>query len=434
MNKSIVGIVLFSVVLCGGELTSRSLVKESNTGFDLLKEKGVSEKITSVEKLIEMSVGYHPALKSSKASVQGAQAQVDSALWGYFPTPSVDFSQSRTNRSITFRLDQPLWTGGRISGNYDLAVSRKNESLFGFSENEYALIDNVLSTLQSYLQAQGSVFVLTQGRKELVAFKELLARRVDAGVSSLGDQELVLSRLAQMEADLSSAKIKKTTALSQMKVLVGAPIECVIALDETKIPSVALPFEEMVEALLRTHPTVKKYQAQIESARAEKEIAKSVLWPTLTARAEHQNGSVYTDTASNVNNVGYLVLQMQPGAGFSSYSNIQSAEAKVMQAQFQFDAKKHDLVTNVLRIYNENYSANSRLKAVQESIDAAQNVLDSNMRLFVAGKKQWLDVVNSSRELTQVKGALSDLEVSRFITAYQLVLQQGLMKYSEAAH
>jgi adhesin transport system outer membrane protein len=70
---------------------------------------------------------------------------------------------------------------------------------------------------------------------------------------------------------------------------------------------------------------------------------------------------------------------------------------------------------------------------MSETIHSAQAVFDSYTRLFIAGKRQWLDLVNSSRELTQYKTSLADLESSLQASAYQLALKRGQIPLSTGA-
>jgi adhesin transport system outer membrane protein len=84
-----------------------------------------------------------------------------------------------------------------------------------------------------------------------------------------------------------------------------------------------------------------------------------------------------------------------------------------------------ELIDGLLSDYNSYEMANSRISIVKESIVSAQNVLESYTRLFLAGKRQWLDLVNTSRELTQYKIELSNLQTTKSILAYKLALKNG---------
>ena len=84
-----------------------------------------------------------------------------------------------------------------------------------------------------------------------------------------------------------------------------------------------------------------------------------------------------------------------------------------------------ELIDSLLSDYNSYEMANSRISIVKESIVSAQNVLESYTRLFLVGKRQWLDLVNTSRELTQYKIELSNLQTTKSILAYKLALKNG---------
>lgn len=77
----------------------------------------------------------------------------------------------------------------------------------------------------------------------------------------------------------------------------------------------------------------------------------------------------------------------------------------------------------------DNYHASmDRIDGMNKTIEASQNVLDSYTRLFVAGKRQWLDLVNSSREVTQNKISLADIKATLVTSAYRLALKNGEIK------
>lgn len=162
----------------------------------------------STEKLIDSVLKTHPSVQASRQLILGSNAQVEGAKWNYYPTPSVDVSMASGRRNTTVRLDQPLWTGGKLDAAYNLALSRKNESETILSESSYQLADTLLSLLRSYLQATGNLQALEEGKNDLQSFEAMLERRIDAGVSALSDRELIRSRLAQIDADIASARAR----------------------------------------------------------------------------------------------------------------------------------------------------------------------------------------------------------------------------------
>lgn len=383
--------------------------------------------VRGIDELIAASVRSYPGIQVSRQMMAGADAQVEGAKWGYFPTPSVDISQSSGRTGTTLRLDQPLWTGGKIDATVDIALSKKTESEHALDESSYLLIENLLRTLQGYLQADGNLHALAEGKKHLMVLNEMLERRIDAGVSSMADRELLKSRIAQIDADISAAQMKRSMAHSQLELLSGEKIGCAIALENRVVSEQKVPMDQMLQEMFATHPSLKKLLAQITTAEAEKEKSKAVVWPNLSLRAEHLRGSVYSDDGTS-DSLVYLALQMSPGAGLSAMSAIQGAEAKVLQAKYEKLTKEQELSNALIRDYNDYRAALERIGGMEQTIRASQNVLESYTRLFVAGKRQWLDLVNSSRELTQNRVALADMQATLVTSAYLLSLKRGAMK------
>lgn len=383
--------------------------------------------VSSVEALMNASFKTYPSIQSSRYIIQGADAQVEGAKWNYFPTPSVDVSQGSGRTGTTMRLDQPLWTGGKLDATVDIAQSRKNESLYALDESAYVLMENLLRVLQNYVQADGSIYALEDGKQQLEVFDQMLSRRIEAGVSSLADSELIKSRLSQISADLTVARSKRNTARSQLELLIGGKLECDIEFGNNKIIRQTTLIDQMMDKMIQTHPSLKKLTEQIKTAEAEKEKAKAIVWPNVSLRAEHLRGSMYSDQ-SVTDNVVYVAVSMSPGAGLSALSSIQSAESKILQVQSDKLTKERELSDSLMQDYDNYHASMDRIDGMNKTIEASQNVLDSYTRLFVAGKRQWLDLVNSSREVTQNKISLADIKATLVTSAYRLALKTGEIK------
>lgn len=402
-------------------IVSTAYGAESSSLKSQISEQTCKIKINA---LIDSALRTHPSIQASQHLIQSSNAQVEGAKWNYFPSPSIDVSMASGRRGTTLRLDQPLWTGGKLDAAYDLALSRKDESEITLEENGYTLADTLLTLVQNHLKSQENLQALEEGKAQLEEFEQMLQRRIDAGVSSIADRELIRSRLAQISADIATTLSRRNTARAQIELLSGKPLECGIEYTDTAILNRNGSINSMRTQMIDSHPSVKKLTALIRTAQAEKERTLSAPWPNVSLRAEHQSGSVYTDQSST-NNLLYVAVSMSPGAGLSAISAIQSAQSKVLQAEYDKRAKEQDLTDALIRDFDEYHAARERINGMEQTIEASRNVLDSYTRLFIAGKRQWLDLVNASRELTQNSVALADLKASLIISAYRLALKCG---------
>ena len=386
----------------------------------------------NIDELINFTINSHPSIKASKQALIASKAGVKSAMWNYFPTPKISAQQTKDNvNGVTISLEQPLWTGGKLSSAMDMAKANRTDSEAALEENAYNLVESLLNALRTHITAQGNLDALYEGQKQLLILEGMLSRRIAAGVSAKADMDLLKARLYQMETDISLAKIKKQTSLSQIELLTGKRFNGGLQIEASSI-YFDDNLDKVLKEVLNTHPTLSRYDAKIEYAKAEKKKSKSVLWPNLMLVAQKQIGSdsVYVDSPADDTSV-YLSLQASPGAGLSSFSEIEASEAKVMQLTQERVSKQQELVEKTMLAYNDYISALRRVDVQSQSIGSAQKVFASYTRLFLAGKRQWLDLVNASRELTQNEIAFSDIKATLAVSSYQVALLSGKVKELE---
>ena len=83
----------------------------------------------SLDDAVDLALGYHPLLKAKKSEVSAAESDLAAAKWGAFPQVSLS-SQTILNDENTrvLNVSQPIWAGGQISGNIDLASAVYSET------------------------------------------------------------------------------------------------------------------------------------------------------------------------------------------------------------------------------------------------------------------------------------------------------------------
>ena len=390
--------------------------------------KGCSTQISS---LLKQAYSHYPSISASERQILSAKAQIESAKWNYFPTPSIDFSQgSAGKRGETYRIDQPLWTGGKLESLSDLAYARGDEARYTLGESSYLLSEKVLSVIQALIQADGEMKAFEKGRKDLAELSKMLERRVEAGVSSESDQALIDARMSQIEGDIIIAKSHYEMALSQLALLTGRKKGCTVKFRPDPILHKKISMLHVEHEMLRTHPSLKKMNAQISMARAEKKNADAAMMPNISLRAEHQRGSLYGNESVNSDTIAYVAVSFNPGAGLSSLSNIEAAKYRVLQAQDEYRVKEEELRDGLVRDYSDYIAASGRLKSLEYTIASSQKVLESYKRLFLAGKRQWLDLVNASREVTQNYISLASLRATLIASSYRLALTAGKIHFT----
>jgi adhesin transport system outer membrane protein len=109
----------------------------------------------------------------------------------------------------------------------------------------------------------------------------------------------------------------------------------------------------------------------------------------------------------------------------SAVAQVDAQVAKTQSLRESAEAARRDLVERITIEYEDYLSGQSRQQSLQGVLAASRDVLASYDRLFVAGKRGWLDVVNAARELTLIEVANADLSAQQVGTRYRLRLLAG---------
>ena len=269
-------------------------IKKSLLSILLISNVGFASEICKInsDELLTSLVTNHPSIKMSNEIIKSSQERINEAFWNFFPTPSVDVSVRDSDRHLTTaRVEQPIWTGGKLTSKYDIATSKELENVFGLQETSYNLIENFLSLLNIYMQSKANLIELEEGLKNLNNFDNMLNRRMEAGVSSNSDKNLLNARIEQINSEIMLAQNRYKTSILQLELMLDSKIDCNINLKEISYSNTNI--EDSINKLISFHPTLRKAQVQIATTKYELENTKATYMPNLSIRAEHRDGDLY---------------------------------------------------------------------------------------------------------------------------------------------
>lgn len=379
------------------------------------------------DRLIAQAVRNHPTIAAARAELGAAQAEVAAARDQYWPTPSVQSLQDKGETTTVLTVQQPLWAGGRLDAGLGVAQSRANASQASIADAQYTLALRVTNAWAAWMQARGRAEALAGGVDLLNVYAESVRRRIEGGASGEVDSELVAARLAQTQGDLAAARSAERSALSRLSQMTSQSLrteDLAMPASAAAEPPLLAPDALLAQAVARS-AAILRLEADIEAARHETDKKRAALWPTVALRAQHQRGnSAATGVAANDSRI-MLVLDYTPGAGQSSGANIDAAEARLIGLRESLEAARRELAETVGTDYEEYLSSLDRKRALQRTLTASAEVLASYDRLFIAGKRGWLDVINAARELIQARTALADVEAQRIAARTRLRLHAG---------
>ena len=381
--------------------------------------------------ILQSALTQHPLVDAGKAQVRSARQAVKSARWQFFPTPGVSYQRAFADDadrafqgddySTVVSLEQPLWSGGRISGGVASANAALGVSQASLQENQRELALRVVQAYGEWLSASLQKLALETSERRHTSLFSRVERRLSGGVSTGSDLQLASGRLQSVKAELAATQARERSAIAVLSELSGDSLTAVqLAAADRKLPAeLVLLQANLIDSALSHSPSIQRADAEVKAARAEIKSRRAQTRPDVFLRFERQFNNVQFANQGPESRV-LVGVRSQLGAGLSSFSGIAEARESVSAAiAFRRSAElsiREQIRSNLALLE----SFDVRLPALQEATRTANEVYESYQRQFLTGRKSWLDVMNSARDLQQARLQLADLTAARLTLAWRL--------------
>lgn len=364
----------------------------------------------------ERTLDDNPALAAARASIRASGHDIRAAKWLRFPTVAVQ-AMTRNDKvgiSPNVQVFQPIWTGGRITGTINRATALQDVAQAQYNETAFDLLLRLSDAFYDIGKGDRLIAVYTDSLAEHRRLVESMERRVAQEISPRSDLYLAKSRLAQVEQELTTAGAQHDAAYRRVIEIVGDPnFKPGPAPDYSAILHHPIT-EGMVDRALACDPTVQRFVAEAEVAEADRKLSKAATMP--------QVGVQYAYDRFGGSQVG-VALKMDANGGLSAFAVADAAAARRQASEYRVASARREVQEEVGLDIVENRSSKMRISSSAAAAESAARVNESLLRQFVAGRRTWLDVMNSVRESVTAKVALVQVESSAMASAARLQLR-----------
>jgi len=378
----------------------------------------------SLERMIEEAIRTHPKVSGKRAAYDAGRSATSAARYQYFPAPYIEVQQNGKtgDRVGVFGVQQPLWTVGKLSANLKTAKSSEKSLKSGIEETQLSLALSVVNAYQSLLSYHYRIIAQEAGVALLEKYSASMSRRVSAGVSATIEQSLVDSRLQQSKSDLRFFQIGFQSALDQLQQYIGHSVTRDDIEYLSRVSSEPLGnLDSILASAEQRYPSLARLDFDIETARHQKSYQIAQLFPTFTLKAEYQRDLFSTTPSTNESSV-YVSMVQNFGSGLSTFANIGGAQAKIEETAQLKETVKRELRVVVRNEYETCMSSFERYLLASNTVRSSGDVLASYTRMFIAGKRSWLDVLNAAREFIQNEVSRGDVLSAYWGSYYRLRL------------
>jgi len=408
---------------------------------------GAAQTINPSEQSLQQSLGaavqHSPLLAIEDLKIQEAQeALVQSKAQSKFkldlngvvgPTQSettfsvVNGSTSdfRINRGANLNLSLPIYQGGRIKAENNVAAVGIEEAKANFKIIETAVAQDAAIAHFNIVRDRQLVQIYEQNVHLLKSQKNTVSALLTAGENTVTDQALVDSRLALIEVNLEQARANLAVNESTYKKLVGRPAPNLLPAQTVPLPDT---LSEIKSVAQQNNPQLKAAQTRIEAAHHNIDVAKSFGRPKLALQgvarsAEGQSETIRRNSAVEV----LLNLNVPILSGGENKSRIRQAALAQSRAILESRSILDDVNERIEQLWANIESARRSQAPNRAQIKAAQKAYEAISKQRDAGVATALDVQSIEQTLLDAQINLIQAINTENVSRFQLLSLMGVL-------
>jgi outer membrane protein/protease secretion system outer membrane protein len=388
--------------------------------------------------LYEAALEQDALIRASRATADSGREKIPQARAGLLP--QISAAATRNHNNLDSTAPNILGNLSTVNDKYfsDSKTVQLRQPLMNMQrwlqfEQAKSLVAEAEATLDRDLQnlvvrVAGAYFenLLADEQLELVlAQKRTYATMVDAAKKGLAagsgtrtDIDDAQSRLDMALAQELEARQNQDLTRRQLELLVNQPVNKVAKLNVSALklqgPEPA-NLEAWTQKAEQNSPEMKAMQARLDAARREVSKSQAGHLPTLDAVAQWSNSGNENITRINSryeNKTLGVQLNIPIFSGGYVNSTIRQAVAEQTRAEESLEAMRRDLGVRVHKEYRGVSEGVLRVRALEQAVRSAEQMMQSTQMSLKAGARTQLDVLNAQQQYTL---ALRDLAQARFV-------------------
>ena len=319
------------------------------------------------------------------------------------------------NKSLQLR--QPLVNMQRWL-QFEQAKSMVAETEATLDRDLQNLVVRVAGAYFEYLMSDEQLELVLAQKKMYTSLVDAAKKGIAAGSGTRTDIDDAQARLDMASAQELEARQNQDQTRRQLEVLINQPVASVAKLN---VPALKLvgpvpaSLDEWTSRAEKNSPEIKAMQARLEAARREVSKSQAGHLPTLDAVAQWSNSGSENITRINSRyenkSIG-VQLNVPLFSGGYVNSTIRQAVAEQTRAEETLEALRRDLGVRVHKEFRGVSEGVMRVRALEQAVRSADQMMKSTQMSFKAGSRTQLDVLNAQQQYTM---ALRDLAQARFV-------------------
>ncbi|HEY6769195.1 MAG TPA: TolC family protein [Candidatus Sulfotelmatobacter sp.] len=326
------------------------------------------------------------------------------------------YGQRAQDFEVALDLSYTILDFGARRGRINAARAQLLAANFAFNDTHRIVIYQVEQSYYRLLSSMGQEDAARASLSNAEAVQEAAEDRLAHGLATLPDVLEARSATAQAEYDLQSVLGAEAIARGDLATAVGDRASLTIKvqpLDQLPMPdSMSNTVEDAIDRAVSQRPDLMQQVAEIRSANARVQEARSAYYPALslnaspTAQSDYGIQSPY-DWAHTAGLTGGLSFNLKWTIfdGGARKNTLLQARSNVREAEAQAEVKRNQIADEVWTAYSNLNTALRQRKAAVALLGAASQSYEAALQSYNYGVRSLLDVTAAQRTLAQARSA-----------------------------
>lgn len=385
---------------------------------------------------IEQNPEVQRALKNYAAVMQ----EIRQARAGYYPTldATLGYGYEWTDkengvqdteldrREARLNLNQMIFDGFATSSEVKRQEARAASRANSLKDTAQSY---ALSASRAYLEVLRREQLLKLAKESLynhVTIYDQIKRRAESGMDSLASIQQAEGRLALAEVNVLAAENNLRDAKASYQRVVGQPAP------ESPEPfnamALGLPatLEEAIARGLENQPVAGVAQYDVEAAMAQRDAAKSSMYPRLDLEVERRwDENIDGVEGDDEDLTAMLRLRYNLFNGGADKARIRQTEYQIGEAQaIQQDAQRQ-IRESIELAWNAHEILTRQMEHLERHVISSEETRDSYKKQFDIGQRSLLDLLDTENEVFSAKNQLAEARVDYQIAQLRTLTGTG---------
>lgn len=374
--------------------------------------------------LTASGIGYWSQVNEGTASSNGV---VTNGAGAYKAVPASTSVQDNYG-DIGISLIQPLYTGGKTSGQVDIAMANIESGREGFRQIESQVLLQVITSFLDVRRDREISRVRASNVSMSAAQLKEAAAKFQAGGATKPE-------VAQSKAQFEAAKAADAAAKAQ---LMNSDAEFVavvgISPGDLEPPPALLGFPTSIDDALniaeRSNPIFRQAELKELASRANIVVAKSANRPSLSAQVSINYSAFLPYMPRNLDRqfVGEIIYSQALYTGGLNKSIINQAVAQNTADRIAIEAARRSMIQTVVQAWNSLAGLDASVKADKEQVNAAQIAYVGVNKQYQVSYATTLDVLTAQQELQNAELSLANAEHDLYLARANVLVAIGRLE------